>query len=62
MQRITLRLPTQTIAALNHQAVAEGRTPSDLARHLLNQSLELPTQRKLDKRQNPVLPLTDDRP
>lgn len=56
MQRITLRLPDKTVAALSHQAVAEGRTPSDLARHLLNRALEVPDMRKLTKRQNPVLP------
>lgn len=55
MQRITLRLPLKTVAALSHQAVAEGRTPSDLARHLLNRALDVPDQRKLALRQNPVL-------
>lgn len=55
MQRITLRLPTKTLAALGHQAVAEGRTPSDLARHLLNRALEVPSPSKLTKRQNPML-------
>lgn len=55
MQRITLRLPDKTVAALSHQAVSEGRTPSDLARHLLNQALEVPDPLKLNPRQNPKL-------
>lgn len=55
MERITLRLPARTLDALAGQAASAGRTPADLARHLLNLALDIPDSPKLDKKTNPEL-------
>lgn len=54
MKRITLRLPAKTLESITSQALAEGRTPADLARHHLNLAFEVPDAPKLNKRQNPT--------
>ncbi len=55
MERITLRLPARTLDIIKAQAALSGRTPADLARHLLNQALDIPEMPKLDKKTNPKL-------
>ena len=55
MKRTTIHLSDRTLAALQGRATTEGRTPSDLARHLLTQALGLHEAPKLPLKKNPKL-------
>lgn len=57
MHKITIRLPDRTLAALQSRASTNGRTPADLARHLLNLTLDTPDNPKLPLKSNPRLKL-----